>query len=364
MTRRYAAVAGGVAAIALAIGAWLYPRHAVIAYLWAYQFWLGCSLGALAVLMVHHLVGGGWGSVIRRPLEAALGVLPWLAVAFLPLAAGLPMFYATAHGHQAAYLATPLFLLRAVIYFAVWLGLAWRLLSLSDAQDRDGDAIWKDRLSATSAAGMVLYGLTTFFASVDWIMALEPGWYSTTFGLIWVAGHFTCGFALGIVVAAYVTREARDQHFNDLGNLLLACVMTWAYVSYAQYLVIWSGNLRADNAWYVHRSHGGWLPIIVFVVALHFALPFVMLLFRGVKRQRRALAGVALLLLFAQAVHGFWQLTPVVSPTAMVSWLDLAAPVALGGLWLWVYMGKLAQRPLVPLHDERMRETPDHAYGA
>jgi hypothetical protein len=373
--RKGLAIAALLAAGLLALGAWPYPRQALHAYMWAYQLVLGCSLGSLAVLMIHHLVGGGWGGLLRRPLEAAAGVLPWLAVGFVPVALGLPWLYAWAGPapgelvrEQAAYFNLPGFLARAAAYFAAWIGLAAWLQHASDEQTRTGDPAWRGRLAAASGPGLVLYAVTTFFAAVDWIMALEPGWFSTAIGLVYAAGQVELGFAVGILtLAALATRPpvgglVKAQHLNDLGNLLLAATMTWAYLAYAQYLVIWSGNLRVDVAWYVHRSNGGWQAVIPALVVLHFALPFGLLLFRAAKRDVRWLAGIAAMLAAGQLVHLFWQVTPAVSPVLHASWLDLAAFVALGAAWTWAYAGRLAARPLPPPPGEPIEETPDHAY--
>jgi hypothetical protein len=363
------AVVAALAALALAGGAWSYPHQALHAYMWAYQLALGASLGSLVVLMIHHLVGGGWGGVIRRPLEAAAGVLPWLALGFLPIALGLPWLYAWAgpadgvfHAQQ-GYFNVPFFLARAAVYFSCWAGLAGWLQHATDQQSLSGDPAWRGRLAAASAPGLVLYGVTSFFAAVDWIMALEPGWFSTAIGLVFAAGQVALGFAVGILtLVARPVPGLKAQHLNDLGNLLLAATMSWAYVAYAQYLVIWSGNLRADVPWYVHRSNGGWEAVIVALVVLHFVLPFGLLLFRVPKRDVRALAAIAGLVAVGQAVHTFWQVTPAVSATARASWLDLAALVAVGGTWLWAYAGRLAARPLPPPPGEPIEETPTHAY--
>jgi hypothetical protein len=358
---------GLVAALALAIGAWWYPNQAAHAYLWAYLAMLGCSLGGLAVLMIHHLVGGGWGGVVRRPLEAAMGVLPWLAVGFLPIALALPLLY-PGPAFQAAYMSQPAVLARAACYFAIWCGLAWRLQRLSDAQDRDGAPAWRDRLAATSAAGLVLYALTTFLAAVDWLVALEPGWSSAAMGLVLAAGQVVAGFALGTLTVAWLAGRPplagrlKAQHLNDLGNLLLAAVLSWAYLAYAQYLVVWSGNLPADVPWYVHRSNGGWGGLIGALVALHVALPLGVLLFRAPKRHPLPLGLLGAVLLAAQGLHYLWEVTPAVAPVLRCSWLDLAAPVAVGAPWLRAYTRGLASRPLVPLHGEPIEETPTHAY--
>lgn len=296
-----------LSATALVIGAWRYPGQALHAYMWAYQLALGCSLGALAVRMIHDLVGGGWGRAIRGPLEAASSVLPWLALAFIPIALATPR-------PLEPYFAQPWFIARAVAYFAIW--------------------SWLARARGISAPGLVLYALTSFFAAVDWIMALEPGWYSTAIGLVYAAGQIVLGFVVGIL--GLPGRPAAQQ-LNDLGNLLLAATMSWAYLAYAQYLVVWAGNLTADVPWYVHRSNGGWQDLIVALVLLHFAVPCGLLLFRAVKRDPRALAAVAATVGVGQALHFFWQITPAIAPLARVTWLDLAALALAASAWRWAY---------------------------
>src|SRR6185503_1247821 len=292
--------AGAVGAVVSLIGYFLNPTQFFQSYLMAYMFVLGLSLGSLALGMVHQLSGGAWGVVIRRPIGAASRVLPVLTVLFLPIVFGMPDLYEWTHAdvvagdailqHKQPYLNTPFFLVRAAIYFLVWNGLSYFLNAWSLEQDRTADPRLARRMQLLSAAGLVGYGLTITFASFDWLMSLEPHWFSTIYGVLILGGQGLSSLAFLIIVLVWLSRRPPldrivvPAHFHDLGNLMLAFVMLWAYFSFSQFLIIWSGNLPAEIAWYMHRLHTGWRFVGMSLIVFHFAVPFVLLLSRAVKR--------------------------------------------------------------------------------
>jgi len=365
---RRTALVVGVAGLAVsAVGAFLSPPQFLRSYLVAYLFWLGVPLGSLAILMINHITGGAWGAIVRRILESGTRTLPLMAIAFVPIVVGLRALYPWAQpaalddpllAHKHVYLNVPFFLGRAVFYFAAWMVVAHFLNRWSLEQDATDDPAPAHRLEQLSRGGLLLLGLTMTFASIDWAMSLEPRWFSTIYGVIFMGGSVVTAFAVVIPVAAVLAADppAREvmtpSRFHDLGKLLLAFVMLWAYFSYSQFLIIWSANLPEEVPWYVARLHGGWQWPALAIVVFHFALPFLVLLSRDVKRRARTLAVVALALVVARFLDVFWLVTPAFSPEHLsVHALDAAAVLGLGGVWVALFLRQLEDRPLVPLRD-------------
>jgi hypothetical protein len=364
--------AGGAALLAGLAGAVITPQEFFRAYLVAFLYWGGIALGCLALLMLHHLVSGRWGFVVQRFLEAAARTLPVLALLFLPLLFGLEHLYPWARPEAAAadallrhklpYLNVPFFVLRAALYFGVWSGLALLLTRWSAAQDRTGDPLLVRPMKRLSGPGLALYGLTVTFAAMDWGMSLEPHWYSTMYGVIFVVGQGLLGLAFVIVLAAlFAARRPlagalTADRLHDIGNLLLAFVMLWAYIGFSQYLIIWSGNLPEEVPWYLSRLRGGWAGVALSLVLFHFAVPFCLLLSRVTKRRTTALVAVAVGMLAMRLLDLFWLVTPAFHPGGVrVHWLDPVAFLAVGGLWIGTFVWQLKRRPLLPLHDPRFQ---------
>ena len=372
----------GAAGVVLALlGVWLNLAQFFRAYLVAYLFWSGLSLGCLALLMLHHVVGGAWGAMIRRLLEAGTRTLPLMVVLFVPLLYGLTTLYSwarpevVAHDvllqHKSGYLNVPFFVQRAAAYFAIWLIVMFFLNHWSRQQERVAGAPQERhvqrRLRLLSAPGLMLYVLTVTFAAVDWVMSLEPHWYSTLYGVVILVGQILAALALAIVLITQlaevppVSTVLTPQHLHDLGNLLLAFVMLWAYIGFSQFLIIWSGNLPEEVPWYIHRTQGGWEWLGRFVLLLHFGLPFVVLLSRTSKRRAQVLGRLAAGLLVMHLLELFWLVLPAFSPsTLVIHWLDVGLPIGMGGLWMAVFVWQLQRRALLPLHDPRLQEVVHH----
>ena len=372
MQKRSLAV-GLIAAVLCAGGALIFPPVFFRAYLSAYIFWIGIPVGALALLMLHHLVGGRWGFMIQRVLEAAIQTLPLMGVLFIPLLFGLADLYPWAQTEvvaadpllqqKAAYLNIPFFIARAVAYFAVWIVLGRLLVTWSLQQDRTADGALTLRLQRLSGPGLVLYGLTVTFAAIDWMMSLEPKWYSTIFGMIFMVSFGLAALALAIVATRFLESQKplaqviSPDRWHDLGNLLLALVMFWAYLQFSQFLLIWSENLAEEIPWYLHRIGGGWEWVALALILFLFALPFILLLSRTTKRSARMLSQVAAAILFMHWLDILWIVAPSFYPALFhIHWLDIVAPVGIGGLWLAAFIGYLKARSLLPLHDPRFAE--------
>ncbi|HTO95299.1 MAG TPA: hypothetical protein VMM80_12990 [Bacteroidota bacterium] len=360
--------AGLVAALAgvaaFAPGAIAEPSRALQSYLFGYMFWLNFTMGCIGVLMLHHMVSGGWGFMIQRSMEAGAWTILPMAVLFVPLLMSVRTLYPWAGGSAAhvwgAWLNVRFFSLRVMFYFAVWIAAALLLGGWSRRQDAGEGARFTRRLRLLSAAGLPVYVFTMTFASIDWVMSLEPGWYSTIYGAIFVVDQVLGALALAAIVLRFVpvARPLRGvvttRRVHHLGNMMLTFVILWAYVAYSQYIIIWSGDLPDENSWYLRRSAGGWGALALVLIVVHFALPLLLLLFRSSKRSLRALARIALLLLVMRFADTFWLVIPAFGgahPGLILT--DIAAPLGIGGLWVAAFAWRLKGGSLVPMCDPR-----------
>jgi hypothetical protein len=375
-----ALIVGVLGLAAGALGALQNPDQFLRSWLIGFLFCLGLSLGSLALLMLQHMSGGQWGLVGRRVFEAASRNLPFVALMFIPILLGLPRLYEWARPEavqadhilqiKAPYLNVPFFVARAVLYFVIWVGGAWLLNKWSAAQDRGEIAVTpadSRRFRVLSAPGLIIYVLTVTFASTDWVMSLDPHWYSTIFGFIFVAGHGLAAFALVIAVLSTLTDTEpyatylNKRHFLDLGKLLLAFVMLWAYFSFSQFLIIWAGNLPEEIPFFLDRLRGGWQYLSAAILLGHFALPFTLLLSRDLKRRPRLLAKVAIFILLFRYLDLVWLVEPMFGHEGFpLHWLDLAVPAGLVGVWFFLFARQLRSRPLLPLNDPFFKEAFAH----
>jgi hypothetical protein len=379
--QRLASVAAVLGAGLCVLGYFLQPVQFFRSYLFGYMFWLGITLGCLAVLMIHHLVGGAWGAVTRRILESGTRTILLMVLLGIPLYFGLHDLYSWAgpEGAEGAatasfrhlYLSLPFFLWRAAFYFVAWLVIIGCLNYWSRQQERARDEAVvvsrNRRLNLLSAGGMVVYGLTVTFAGIDWMMSLESHWFSTLYGFLVISGQLLAAMAFATLMTAFLAHTEPLSSvltpgiYNDLGNLLLAFVMLWAYCAFSQLLITWSGNLPEEIQWYLQRSRGGWDWIRLLLLLFHFAVPFFLLLSRGVKRNVALLKAVTATLLVMHLVDLFWLIMPAFFPEQLhVHWLDLAAPLGLGGCWIFMFAWHLKRRSPLPMHDPRLQEVVQH----
>ena len=364
----------GVVALALSLlGALFTPQQFFRSYLFAYVFWIGLVIGCLAVLMMQYVTGGAWGIILRRILESAARTLPLLLLLFLPLLFGLHRLYSWTHAdvvaasavlqHKRAFLNLPFFLIRAGVYFISWIIFAVLLNRWSREQDESGEPRIAWWLEHVSGPGLFVLAITTSLAMIDWVMTLEPEWYSTIYPVIYLAGDVLAALAFGVGIVLLLSRSApfvyimRPKHWRDLGNLLLTFVMLWAYCAFSQYLLIWSGNLGEEIKWYLPRKSGGWGWIALALILFHFFIPFFLLLSRDVKERRWLLLSVVVIVLALRFVDIYWFVAPAFSPFHFtVSWLDFVVPIGMGGVWLAFFTMQLAKRPLLPLRDPYAEE--------
>jgi hypothetical protein len=264
--------------------------------------------------------------------------------------------------HKALYLNTPFFLIRAVIYFAVWNATSFFLNAWSLEQDRTGDPRLARRMQKLSGGGLVAYGLCMTFASFDWVMSLEPHWFSTIFGMLLIGGQGLTALSFLIVALVWLSRRKPlsdivvPGHLHDIANLMLAFVMLWAYFSFSQYLLIWSGNLPEEITWYHHRLDTGWRYVALFLIVFHFALPFVLLLSRAIKREANTIVKVAGGILVARVVDLLWLIAPEFRDGLGISWMDVVLPLTLSSIWLGCFIWQLRGRAILPVHDPQFEE--------
>ena len=372
------AAAAGACAIVVCAAIWVFLRaknpmgEAAFfkGYFFAWLFFLGMSLGAMTAVMVHHLVGGEWGTFVRRFGEAAANVLPLLFVLFVPILVGLHRLYPWADpnnhnavvAHKHIYLNPDFFIGRYVVYFAVWMLTAWLLRKLSLQQDRASRPRTEHWLRVVSAAGLVAYFVTMSLAAVDWIMSLEPQWYSTIFGLIVCVGQAVIGTAMLIIMLELMSASppfagrVQPRHFNDLATLLITAVILWAYHAFSQLLVTWMGNIQGEISWYVKRSYGPWRVMSGLLIVIGFLAPFVLLLQRGIKKRGKAMQWICCGLLIMQLLNTYWMIAPAGNePYPELDWLNIVvsavALVGIGGLWIAAFLWLLDGPPLMPARD-------------
>ncbi len=342
-------------------------------------FWVGISLGCLAISMLGHLTGGDWQVVIRRVLEAAARVLwvPLVLLFLLLLSGGMSTLYEWSHPDlvkadhalqlKQAYLNPTAFYIRLAAYAVIWMILATSLSRLSRRQDETQDLSLMSRMRMISAPGLIIYVLSLTFASVDWLMSLQPHWFSTIFGFYLVASQALAGFAFLIIIALMLSRSGQmegiyqPRHFHDWGKLLFAFVMIWMYFSWSQFLITWAGNLPEEISFFLARIRGAFGLLTLLIVLFHFVVPFSLLLSRDLKRNGRTLVLVAGGLLAMRWVELFWQVEPAFHDRHAVNdWLYVAVPLLVGGVWLFFFARTLSSRPLLPIHDPYLPEAIAH----
>lgn len=389
---RTKAVFVGVLAAAAAV-IWGFLDHELFfrAYLVGFMFWLGVSLGSLALLNLQYTTGGHWGALGRRFWEAATSTynILLLFVLWLPLVFGMRTIYPWANmkpedlleDRARLWLNPKLFVVRGVIYFALWWFWAWRLRRWAEREER-GEANPQRFVSIQnfSGAGIIVYGLTITFASVDWVMSLNPMWWSTVWGMLFMVGECLTAFAFTIWLLARLSqteplsRIVKPDHFHDYGKLMFAFVVLWAYLSFSQWLIIWQGNITEEIRWYLDRAHGHWKLIAIFLIFFHFVLPFSIMLSRSLKRQPRKLVRMAMWIMIVRLVDLFWLVQPSFHPKgvsgdmlAPLNWQVVALNVinilAIGGLWLGVFYWQLGKRSLMPVNDPEFIDMLESKHG-
>ncbi len=361
------------------------PDEFFRAYLLSFMLWLGIALGSMAIIMIRHLTGGGWGVVIRRIQGAAMRTLPLLAVLFVPVILGMHHLYiwakpldqiADKHLREhlddltKTYLTSKGFWMRAVFYFVVWNLLAFLLSKWSKQADSPGAPDNTGKFKAVAGPGLILYGGTISFAAIDWVMSLDPSWISTIFGLVILIGEVLSAMCFAVIIERLLfdykpmSDMLRPDFVHDHGKWMLAFTMVWAYFNFSQWLIIWAGNLPTEITFYMRRLGGGWQAVGLGLVLFGFALPFVTLLSRSFKRDIRKLAWLAAWLLVIRYIDLLWIIEPNFSKTLSITLADIVLPFAIGGIWLALFFYNLGALPLLPAYDPSAEEVIEsHPHG-
>lgn len=379
-------IIGVIATVLALLLAFRNPTEFFRGYLVSYMAWLGIALGSMAILMVRHMTGGGWGSIIRRVLGAAMRTLPLLFFLFIPYAIfAVKRIYPWAipvdsvsnplirehlekHGFIQGYLNYRGFVIRAVIYFAIWFVLQYMLTKLSFEHNRPPMSNNSALAKKISAPGIILYAFTISFAVIDWVMSLDPSWISTIYGLIFLAGELISALAFAIVIERILFKYEpmktllKRNYVHDHGNFMLAFIMVWAYFSFSQWLIMWSGNLPDEITWYFRRLHGGWQYVGLFLALFHFFVPFFILLFRPIKRDVTKLVWIGAWMLIVRYIDLFWHIEPSFGQNFTVTLSDLVIPFAMGGIWIWYYCRNLSSVPLLPVYDATAQDVLEPAH--
>ncbi len=369
MNRRTMVIVGCVLLVLAVIGALFDPRQFFFSWLVGWMFWTGITLGSIAVLMLYHLTGGAWGYLIRRPLESAGRTWPLMLILFVPIALGMDTIYPWARegyleseglGHRIGYLNEPMFIARTILIFLLLATLLWKLNTISDRQDREGGEPLAIEAQRWSAGGMVAWVVLMTIGGWDWLMSLDPHWWSTQFGFITIAGSGVSTFAFMTLIGTRLARRedvglvATEGTFNDLGNMILMSVMFWVYVVFSQFLIIYAGNLPEEIRWYLPRMETSWFYAGAVLMAGYFFIPFFLLLFRGAKRSRSILGAIAAFVLVMRLLELIWLVEPNLhADGASISWLDIVITIGIGLVWLAMFWRELDQRPILVAHDYR-----------
>ncbi len=356
------------------IGLFTNTRQFFFSYLVAWVFWVSVGLGAMFFVMLSHLTGTVWGIVLRRLNEAVMASVPYLALGFIPILLGMHHLYEWTHpevvaAHHAlqtktAYLNIPFFAVRAFIYFLVWYLVARKLYRLSLEQDHVSTIEHIAKMRKASALGMVLFALTITFAAFDWLMSLEPEWYSTIYGVYIFSGGFVAALAFMILAFSLLRRkgilneQVTIEHYHDLAKLLLSFTIFWGYMAFSQYFLIWYANIPEETVFYLKRWEGSWKVFGLFLVFGNFLVPFLGLISRAAKRSLPFLQFIALWTLFAHWVDLYWNAVPVLHPQGIqLSWLDATLFVAFGALFLMLYWKHFSAHPLLPVGDPQLEKS-------
>ena len=373
----YALALGLVGLVASALGFMQDKDQFYHSYLVAFFFWLSVTLGALFFTMLHHLTRANWSTVLRKMSESMMSTIPYMLILFLPVLLGIHDLYHWSHEDtvaadellqkKAAYLNVPFFLLRVAFYFTVWSVLSILLIKQSQKQDIQHDDSLYRKMRKISAPGMMLFAFTLTYASIDWLMSLEPHWYSTIFGVYIFCGAFVSMLAFTIIMVAYqgnqgiLTNEVTVAHRHNLATLMLAFVIMWSYMGFSQYLLIWYANIPEETFWFLQRWEGSWKIVSVILPIGHFGIPFLALIPRAAKRSVRWLVFMAVYMLIMRYIDIYWIVMPNhLKQNASLGWIDISTFVGIGGIFVWLFWKKYTSGPLVPVNDPGLQLSIEH----
>lgn len=369
----WALIAGG-AGLAAAIAGWLTDSAQFYhSWLTAFVFWTSVGLGGLFFTMLHHLVGATWSVVLRRISETVMAILPLMIVFFFPVLIGLHTLYHWTHADvvaqdailqkKAGYLNEPFFIIRTAVYFIIWTVFSALLYRMSVRQD-NGDMTVNRKMRSVSAPGMILFALTATYAAFDWLMSLDPHWYSTIFGAYYFSGSFLGAVSLFVILCFSLHRMNRlegvvtEEHYHDLGKWMFGFTIFWAYMGFSQFFLIWYANIPEETAFYLHRWEGSWKTVSIILLFGQFAIPFFLLMFRAAKRNKIFLTTIAGFVLLMHWVDMYWLVMPNFHKSGFyLSWMDPACMAGIGGIFIWYFWFRLKRHPIVPVQDPLLEKS-------
>jgi hypothetical protein len=365
----------GIIGVAVAIAGYFIstPQEFFRAWLTPFVFWFFIPAGALGILCLQYVTGGEWGVLIRRPLGAAARTIPLFLLFGIPVVLGLDQIYVWANDAIVAndhvlqqkqlWLNPTGWLIRTLFYFALWSLWAWRIRKLSLRFYEDRSPYIELTRRKWAAAGLLVFVFTLTFTSVDWVMSLEPKWYSSMFGIAFLVGAGLSAFAFVTLFLCLLAGNKamenilKPSHFRDLGNLMLAFTMLWAYMNFSQFLLIWYGNIKEETPYYLKRMHGGWGAIALALIIFHFFLPFTMLLMRSIKDRPKTIMVVTIIILLMRFVDTYWLVNPAFYGEHFhFSWITIFAFLGIGGLWLFAFLAQLKGQTIIPIHETWVEE--------
>ena len=364
-----ALIIGVIGLILSTLGYYSNSKQFYFSYLTSFTFWASLGLGGLFFTMLHHISGAKWSTVILRISQAVMSVLPMLIVLFLPIMFGIKELYEWSNPEVLAdnailqsktgYLNVSDFIIRTIFYFIIWGLLSFFINKYSRLQDEGKDTT--KQLKIVSAPGMFLFALTISFAAFDWLMSLDPMWYSTIFGGYYFGGSFVIVLAFLILISNYLKtngtleNEIGSAHFSDLGKLFFGFIVFWAYLGGAQYFFIWYANIPEETVWFLHRWIGSWKTVSLLLILGHFLIPFISLVFFNTKRNRKILVFFAVWIFVFHYVDMYWLIGPVLHhESAHLSWIDLTTFIGIGGIFIALFWNRFTANAIVPVNDPNL----------
>lgn len=369
-----ALIIGVVTLIITAAGFFVDRQQFFFSYLVAFAFWATVTLGGLFFTLIHNTTHAMWSTVLRRIIETIMMTVPVMAILIIPVLFGIHDLYHWSHADvvatdallqkKAAYLNIPFFVIRTVFYFAVWMVLSFYLYRISKQQDKSFDPEQKEKLRKRSAPSILIFALTLTFASFDWLMSLDPHWYSTIFGVYIFAGSFLS--AIAFVVLVLISLHKRNiltdvitvEHYHDLGKFLFSFTVFWGYMAFSQYFLIWYANIPEETIWFAHRWEGSWKYITLVLVFGHFVVPFLALMPRAAKRNLKFMRIISIWILLMHFFDLYWLVIPTLHKHGFhFSWMDLTAMIGIGGIFVWYFWQSYLKGALVPVNDTKLAES-------
>jgi hypothetical protein len=369
-----ALIIGVVTLIITAAGFFVDRQQFFFSYLVAFAFWATVTLGGLFFTLIHNTTHAMWSTVLRRIIETIMMTVPVMAILAIPVLFGIHDLYHWSHEDavaadallqkKAAYLNIPFFVIRTIFYFAVWMVLSFYLYRISKQQDKSFDPEQKEKLRKRSAPSILIFALTLTFASFDWLMSLDPHWYSTIFGVYIFAGSFLS--AIAFVVLVLISLHKRNiltdvitvEHYHDLGKFLFSFTVFWGYMAFSQYFLIWYANIPEETIWFAHRWEGSWKYITLLLVFGHFVVPFLALMPRAAKRNLKFMRIISIWILLMHFFDLYWLVIPTLHKHGFYfSWMDLTAMIGIGGIFVWYFWQSYLKGALVPVNDTKLAES-------